>query len=169
MDTKFKIIISGTSHELQCGTDEYSPESIYEFKAFIKEICHQNKVRCVVEEMSGEGLSDRGVNNTVAFEIAKDLSIEHYYTDLTSKHLIDLYMHIDSYMLREPTNELKISKRDLLHKNLLDPVRERYWLANIIFLNIWPTLFICGSEHVENMKALITSLKYGPVCSFVKY
>jgi hypothetical protein len=169
MNNNNSIIILGTEHELQCGTKEYSELEIQEFKTLITEICIQKKVMCIVEEMSDEGLSNHEVKKTVVSEVAKSLPIKYRYTDLTPEHLADLCIYIDQYYLREPTNELKFSKRELLHKNLSDPIRERYWLANILYLNSWPTLLICGSAHVKSMKDLIISMEYGLMFTTIAY
>lgn len=118
--------------------------------------------------MNDEGLKNHEVDNTVAFDISKGLKeIKHKYTDLSSEHIADLCIYIDSFMLRESTNYNTANKRELLHRHLLNPIRERFWLSNILYLNTWPTLFICGSDHVNNMTDLINMLEYGPVHSFL--
>ena len=87
MNNKPQIIILGTSHEIQCGTTKHSHEQIKIIKIFrslVKRICQDEGVKCIVEEMSNEGLSKRKVQNTVAFDVANKLSIKHSYTDFTS-------------------------------------------------------------------------------------
>lgn len=170
MNPNNKIIVLGTSHPLQCGNEKCSSkELIQEFKQRLEQICKECGIKCIVEEMSPEGLQKHEVENTIAYTLSKDLNLKHHYTDLSIEHIADLCIYIDSFMLREPTNENKKSKRELLHQHLLNPIRERFWLANILNLNIWPTVFICGSDHVDNMVELINLLKYGPVESLLKY
>lgn len=171
MNNNTKIIIVGTSHQLQCGTNKHSTQQIQKFRSDIKTICEQEGIKCIVEEMSSEGLSKHGVKNTIPFEVATELSINHYYTDLTTEQLACLGLsdgHIVNYSMAQPTNELKNQMRDLLTGKLLHPVRERYWLANILRINILPILFICGFEHGESMQDLVNSICYGPVYSWFK-
>jgi hypothetical protein len=170
-----RIIVLGTSHPLQCGTtkqfgtEKYTEAQINEFELFLRQLCVERKIECIIEEMNVEGLENYEVENTIAYSICKDLNIKHHHADLTAEHIADLCLHIDMFMLREQSNEMKCRKRELLHNQLLNPIRERFWLANILSLNTWPTLFICGSDHVINMLELINSLVYGPVDSLVKY
>lgn len=171
MNPDTKIIVIGTSHPLQCGNEKYcSKEQVQEFKQWLEQICKNYGIKCIVEEMTDEGLQIQGVENTIAYALYKNLNLKkHFYTDLSNEHIADLCVFIDAFMLREPTNERRNSKRELLHQHLLNPIRERFWLANILNLNIWPTLFICGIDHVNNIVELINLLEYGPVESFLKY
>ena len=168
MNYNIHIIVLGTSHPLQCGSKECTKEQIQNFRQCLKQIIEDYKIKCIVEEMSDEGLKNHEVENTVAYELSKDLiDIKHKYTDLSSEHIADLCIDIDQFMLREATNYMKENKRELLHRHLLNPIRQRFWLANMLYLNTWPTLFICGSEHVNKMADLINVLEYGPVHSFL--
>ena len=171
MNPDTKIIVIGTSHPLQCGNEKCcSKEQVREFMHWLEQICKEYGIKCIVEEMSAEGLKKQEVENTIAYALSKNLNLKkHHYTDLSREHVADLCIFIDAFMLREPTNEKKNSKRELLHQHLLNPIRERFWLANILDLNIWPTLFICGRDHVNNMVELINLLEYGPVESLLKY
>jgi hypothetical protein len=169
MNNEAKIIIVGTSHQLQCGTNKHSSKKIEDFKSFIRRICKEEKIKYIVEEMSNEGLSFHGVERTIPLQIANELSIPHHTTDLTTELLKDLGIsdgHIMTYSMNQPTNELKNDMRELLTNKLLHPIRERYWLADILRLNTWPTLFICGDDHGDNMRDLINSIGYGPVLSW---
>ena len=171
MKDKAQIIILGTSHQIQCGTTKHSHEQIQNFRSLIKRICQNEGVKCIVEEMSNEGLSNHKVQNTIPFDVATELSIKHYYTDLTTEQLGCLNLsqgHVLQYSLSQPTNELKNHMRELLTNKLVHPIRERYWLATILGINTWPTLLICGSEHGQNMQDLVNSVGYGPVYSWCK-
>lgn len=41
-----------------------------------------------------------------------------------------------------------------------DLKREPSWLCNILELNIWPLLFICGSKHVESFSKLLSASSF---------
>jgi hypothetical protein len=34
-------------------------------------------------------------------------------------------------------------------------IRERHWLTELLNLNNWPVLFICGAEHVSPFQQLL--------------
>lgn len=36
-------------------------------------------------------------------------------------------------------------------------IRERYWLEQLLDLDAWPVLFICGSPHIETFRSLLKS------------
>lgn len=39
--------------------------------------------------------------------------------------------------------------------DLVQEVRERVWIARILNADLWPVLFICGSEHVVSVARLL--------------
>ena len=164
-----KIIILGTSHPLQCGTDKFSSDQISEFKQLVHDICENEKVGNIVEEMNDEGLANHGVENTIAYYIASEINIKHSYVDLCSELKSTLGVSDDqivSIALRKTDNGKLNSMRALLTEKLLHPIRERYWLSHILRENTWPTLFICGSDHGQAMQDLVNSVGYGPILSW---
>ncbi len=170
MKSNPQIIIIGTSHPIQCGSPKCSTEEQRrEFRSLIKQVCQNEGVKCIIEEMSCAGLLNHEVKNTISFDVAAELSIDHRYTDLTPEQLECLKLSVDLYSFKQPTNELKIHIRELLTSKLVDPIRERYWFATILATNTWPTLFICGSVHAQNMQDLVNSVCYGPVYSWIKH
>ena len=172
MKANHKIIVFGTSHPLQCGTIKHSDEQINAFRNRIVDICKFENVKCIFEEMSCEGLANHNVNNTIAFEIANDRDIKHSYIDLTPEQRTCFGVsdgQIVGIAMNQESNAQKNEIRQLLTKKLLDPIRERYWLVNILENNMWPTLFICGSDHGQAMQDLINSIGYGPILSWEKY
>lgn len=168
MNHNTRIIVLGTSHPLQCGSKECAEKQIENFKRCLKQILSDYKIKYIVEEMNDERLKNHEVENTLAYALSKDMEgIKHKYVDLSSEQLAELFVYIDHFMFRESTNCNKKNKRELLHRHLLNPIRERFWLSNILYLDTWPTLFICGSDHINSMTDLINVLEYGPVHSFL--
>jgi len=167
-----KIIILGTSHPLQCGTDKFSSDQISEFKRLVHEICENEKVINIVEEMNDEGLAIHGVENTICYYIASEKNIKHSYIDLSSELKSALGVsdgQIVSIALRETDNGKINSMRELLTEKLLHSIRERYWLSHILRENTWPTLFICGSDHGQAMQDLVNCVGYGPMLSWFRH
>ncbi len=160
MPEKSKIIIVGTAHKLQCGTNDYTPEEINNFKSFIEEKCESHGINLIAEEMSYDGLIHNKVVNTIAYEISfRSKHIKHRYIDLTNSERINLQIDDSSLsffsMYRFSPNKEQEKLIKTLRRIISNPVRECCWFARILNTNIWPTLLICGDDHVKNMKVLI--------------
>lgn len=167
-----KIVIFGTSHSLQCGSDPFTQPQIENFRAYIQEICHSHQIKLIAEEMSCDGLSNYGKQTTVSAVVAKELDIQHAYVDLTRDDRIKL--NIDDASLAMAAIHLgsEISASDLrqeLVRTLSNPVRECCWVARILAADVWPTLFICGATHVGNVGSLLGSIGQDVVIAAYDY
>ncbi len=167
-----KIILIGTSHTIQCGSDECSLESIQQFRAYIKECCQSNGIRLVAEEMSCSGLLYHKVDASVAQELASELNISYLATDLDQTERLKL--GIDDYSLGiasspSGTQSSDPTVRDLLRAKVSDPLRECCWFARILEKDIWPTLFICGADHLGNMVTLMQSVNQDVIVAHRDY
>jgi len=156
-----QIVLFGTSHSLQCGTDKYTSAQLKCFRARVRQVCQSYKIALVAEEMSSEGLAHYGKNTTVVAQLAEKLRIQHKFIDLTTTERVNL--GIDDGALAAAAMNLGLSNsakhlRDELNSRLSYPVRERCWFARILATNVWPTLFICGANHIGNMGCLIGSV-----------
>jgi hypothetical protein len=170
-----KIVIIGTDHKLQCGksekTKKFSDDKHDKFKSIIEELCKNYKINLLAEEMSDQGLANHGVEETVSSEVARNINIKHEYIDLTIEQRRELYIADENFVpvsISLPSSASIENTRPLLVKNLSSPIRERYWLAKILSLDTWPTLFVCGADHADNMVALINSIIQGPIISWHK-
>lgn len=153
-----KIYIFGTSHSLQCGTTPYTKDQIDHFRSYIQEICDNEKIALISEEMSQAGLEHYGVSATIAAGHAKTLCIQHAYLDFGASECERLIIAGASLAgivlkLNRPGNSRGL--REDLNQRISYPIRERYWVARILSTSIWPTLFICGSTHVINVASLL--------------
>lgn len=169
MSNKIKIFIIGTSHSLQCGTSSHSSDQIANFIDFVKELCQTNNIKCIIEEMSNRGLLCHNTKKTIPSIIANDLDIDYHPFDLDEKQLGMLKIspgEIVSYSRNISKQDLLNDTIALLTNKLQHSARERYWLTSILSVNSWPTLFICGSDHAQNMQDLINSIGIGPVLSW---
>jgi len=156
-----QIIIFGTSHSLQCGNDQYSAKQIETFRQYVYDICRSKKIDFIAEEMISDSLDNLGRKATVAAGVAKRLDIKHKYIDLTAEERKKLYIDDESLASAATMVDSRLCpkqlRNELTHK-LACPVRECYWLAHILNEKSWPTLLICGADHVENMDKLIDSI-----------
>lgn len=158
-----QIVVFGTNHPLQCGSDQYTTAQVEAFRAYIEEICHSHKIAFVAEEMSCECLTKHGKEATVAAGVAGKLLIQYDgHIDLKESERNSL--RIDKGALVWAATKLGSDENMQRHlceeliRRLSDPVRECCWFARILAADAWPTLFICGANHVGNMCSLIGSI-----------
>lgn len=156
-----EIYIFGTHHYLQCGTADCSEEQISVFGEYIQQICVSNNIQLIAEEMSSDGLAHYETEETVIHKLAKEINIQHRYIDLNCSdraklNIDDTSLAIIAFRLQSGENVSKLKKE--LDRRLSYTIRECYWVASILALNIWPTLFVCGADHVENVRSLIQSI-----------
>ena len=148
-----QLYILGVSHPLQCGSSDSSTAHIDAFEKTLRSICNSYNIRCIAEEMNQEGLSKHKVVGTVAEKLAKLLGVGHHYVDLTSKERAQFSLG-ESALIKVATH---IGFKDggsafrSAFDETLNEIRERCWSARILANQKWPTLFICGSNHSQNM------------------
>ena len=159
-----KIIIVGTSHELQCGLvcphSEYSEADLEKYKGLILNLCKSECINLIAEEMSIDGLLFYKVFKTVVAELVeKELGALHHYIDIScdGRKLLNIDKESRSkYAEINFPNSLSDEDRKTQFRNILiDPIRELYWFGKLLRLNEWPALFICGENHVDSMSKLI--------------
>ena len=157
------IILFGTSHPIQCGAKICSSIDIQKYKLFLDRIVSLHEIKLVAEEMCKAGLENNEVNETIAAHVfGKNPEITHSYIDMPIeyRHILlidDEILSIFSIFSFDKKSDVN-SNRAKLRQIISDPVRERYWLVKILNLGVWPTLFICGDEHVDNMRKLIRKI-----------
>lgn len=163
-----KISLVGVGHDIQCGI--YANEKVEQYRDLVKRICKEQQIRNIVEEMNQFGLEKRGVSQTVAKEIASNLElVSHSYIEVPEE--IQTSIGINQGNIAQLSMDYDETAfncgpiRDLLTRILVDPIRERYWLIEVLKQNISPTLMICGADHLANLQDLINLCGYGPVIS----
>lgn len=157
--------ILGTSHEYQRNDDTCKPESIEEFKQYIKSICLKYDIKAIGEEMSEEALKHWEREISIPKLFAKEHpEISHKYCDPDReeqrKHGIKQSGYYSqgrqfSDKLQPPDVKNLSQKEAEILEWLEDLKREPIWLCEILELNCWPLLFICGSKHVDSFKKLL--------------
>lgn len=156
-----RLIIIGTCHKLQCGIEPFTPEQIETFRTYVLDICRSENIRQIAEEMTEDGLKDKIVTETIFASVADELDIPNPYIDIDHRRRSEL--HIDDYSLgmfaaAETGGFAEQKVIDLFTNELLHPVRERVWYANLLKLGVWPSLFICGADHVPAIYELCINL-----------
>ncbi len=148
-----KIILFGTNHPLQCGSTNTPQSTLDKYRNYIGQLCASHKIKFIAEEMCKDGLAEHQVTNTVAASFESD-TIKHEYVDLTCQERMKL--KIDDGALSGIAMQLTLNGNASEFRNRLsllsNQVREGCWVARILDMNLWPTLFICGAEHVNNIE-----------------
>lgn len=145
------VLLVGTRHDYQIPGNPGSDQ----FRAFVSAICQERKIRLLAEEMSPDALSRVGATMSVCKQVAGSLSIEHRYCDPSIEEQKALGIatpgkaspgafspSCDYY---EPDPEVRQA----------NAIRERRWLEDIIELDVWPALFVCGAHHTSSFQNLL--------------
>jgi hypothetical protein len=132
------VYVVGTLHRYQGtynidGRATATKEELEQFKRFLKEIVCQHRIRSVAEEMSVEALQ------------------KYPHPDLPSGESIPLQVAED---LNLPH---KYCDRDLPEDQ-----REPHWLQQLENFNLFPCLFVLGSDHADSFPALLNKSRLRP-------
>src|SRR5208282_5612838 len=137
-----RVVIVGTSHS--CQIPPTGPAS-NEFRAFLGEICDTYLVRAIAEEMSQAALANWDVTSSLCHELANATGVSHRYSDLDAaqrsaagvRHEHDIKIvgfFISRWSAEKIEQEIRASHS----------IRERHWMKELLDLDNWPVLFICG-------------------------
>jgi len=148
------VFLIGTDHKYQHNSplyEEVSIEAIDEFKDYISKVCCDNDIEGIGEEFQQTDLKkDR--ERSVPKEIALNLKICHKYCSPSDDETQMLGWQPTLYQKRrESIAEFDI--RDWEN----DKIKEYGWIQNILDLNRWPLLFICGSKHINSFTHLLSN------------
>lgn len=151
-----KLFIVGTGHSFQCGCKPYTQSDIDNFRSFIRDLCQRENIRFIAEEMSSDGLKEHSAQSTIFFSLKSEpaLNLDLAYVDLD--RTMRAKLGIDSCGLRKAavrSGQMTPDKKleELYSVNLDHVIRECSWLAQILSRNLWPTLLICGANHVKGI------------------
>jgi hypothetical protein len=153
---KTLLYIFGTSHPLQCGSADCTNSTISLFEAEVRKTCQVFAIQRIAEEMTEDGLKRYGVTETVGQRIAKDLGIAHHNVDLNLEERNRLSLgdySMARFVLKHGFPDGGGAFRDAFTKIVCD-IRERCWCARVIAREEWPTLLICGADHVNAVHGL---------------
>jgi hypothetical protein len=126
------VYVIGTLHRYQ-GTYNIKLRAtatkgeLQQFKRFLKEIVCQHRIRTVAEEMSVEPLQ------------------KYPHPDLPPGESIP----------RQVAKDLNLPYKDCDNPHLPDDDREPLWLRELQNLNLFPCLFVLGSDHADSFPALL--------------
>jgi hypothetical protein len=148
-----QVIIIGTSHRLQAGHEEHSAEAQLAFQNLVEATAKKYRVKFIAEEMTEDILSAFGVSETISKRVATRKNLAHAYIDLTSEERHCL--QTDRLSLYEIRSDAKLSEPQFSAlERLVGELRECAWVVRVLAANVWPTLFICGSNHATRVADL---------------
>ena len=138
------VIIVGTSHPLQMASQE--------LKATLQDLCCRFSVSAIGEEMSDDATQEYSSVVSVPVQVAKALRLPHRYCDPGRTERARLGIRQDNDICAQ----LSLSE-DEIDTQLKESraKRESYWLDQLLDLNIWPVLFVCGADHVDSFRRLL--------------
>ena len=143
------VIVVGTNHSLQLAN--------LELKSVLEGLCHVFNVRAIGEEMSEEALAEKSCAASIPMQIAAAFQLAHRLCDPNTAERATLGIRQEGQIRmavwpsRYPLPEPEVIR--LLKESY--EIRERYWLEQLRSLNVWPVLFICGSDHVTSFCRLL--------------
>lgn len=153
MNTK-RVLLLGTSHSVQMGVKTAAAEDIEAFKQGVKRLCEEHAAKGIAEEMSLEALAKwKSSPDTVAKKTALGLGLPHLYCDPTRQERSEICA--DAPEMRQDARkllglpELTDAELESLERTAFDR-REHEWLRRLQALDVWPILFICGSDHLPS-------------------
>ena len=163
-----KAIVVGTSHTIQRGNSKAQ-----EFESYIRKLCSFYNVNAIAEEID---------NNYICFAICKGLNIEYKIIEPTEEEKQDLgiltlnkIVNVMYNKYLQPDNPVdkprlqqwpKYPNKENLPQDIYEEYenmfqdtcrqREKEWLNRIIDFNTWPILVICGADHYEPFRKLMS-------------
>jgi hypothetical protein len=158
------IYLLGVDHKVQW---DKSLEETKEFEQYLKTEIPAKGITFVGEEFSPEVAQNTNSEQTTIKAIAEEMGIEHKYCDPDSDKRLELGIKTNKEIEKEIKKQLGytlyIPHKDMnkfedlcnAEKAKYFPMRENYWLEQILSEKDKTILFICGSDHIESFNTLL--------------
>ena len=141
------VLVLGTDHRFQRRSPEFTEAQHQRFAEFISATAREGRVVGLAEENSIEALAEAKVAQSTVEIMARELELNHRYCDPDMKTRAKLGMLQENQIrisaFPEKLAEAEVQRR--LEESMR--AREHYWLSELVTLNAWPVLFICGANH----------------------
>ena len=154
------VALIGTSHLFQFGGSARTELQNEAFTELIDQTCKNYEIRCIAEEMSQDALRAQNRAQSTVAAIAHDLGLVHIYADPSEQEQSTLGLwversaaalkHFDGWSDERIAEGISAEHRQ----------RERFWLEKLNERNVWPCLFICGSEHANHFRSLLQASSF---------
>jgi hypothetical protein len=151
MATTRNVILIGTAHHYQ----ESGKPGADELKAFAEMCCRKFGIRAIGEEMSQEALTEKGVSSSVGADLARTLEIPHRLCDPDRNERTRIGIFQETYIRALGCQQDWSKDKIDTEFQASERKREQYWISQLIALDLWPVLFICGACHVDTFGGLL--------------
>jgi hypothetical protein len=149
------VALIGTSHLYQFGGAARTERQNQAFEELIRQTCQAHGIRCLAEEMSLDALKAQARMQSTVKMLAHSLSLDHIYCDPSEQEQTAMGLQVErnagALKHFEQWNDERIAEGIAAEHRQ----RERYWLTKLLEKDIWPCLFICGSEHAVHFRSLL--------------
>jgi hypothetical protein len=150
--------ILGTNHIYQRADESCEPRAVDAFREYMDRVCQAHRIKAIGEEMSISVLRDFNRTESIPEKFATTHGKCHKYCDPDSAEQQRLGIRGDQ-CVRYHVRDHNLSQEQIKQLLLVeDSKRERYWLCKVKELNVWPLLFICGSDHVRSFAQLLSTV-----------
>lgn len=145
------VTLIGTSHTYQLPGNPAAGE----FGDFVEEICDKFAVRAVAEEMSLEALTQKDASLSLCEQVANTRGIAHRYCDPNNEQRQALHTRQEGDIRFEAFYDEWDQDRLEREIRATHSRREQYWLNQLLDLDCWPVLFVCGAAHIEHFSGAL--------------
>jgi hypothetical protein len=154
------VVLIGTDHKFQLPMNEAERAEVESFRNAIRDLCVWHKVYAIAEEMNPQALQKSKIRESVPYQLCGELRLLHQYSDpsLQERKVLGIRSDHDIELQgwRESWTRKKINADIRRYGSIVsDRIREKEWLRRIQELDVWPLLFICGSDHFVPFATLL--------------
>ena len=156
------LVLVGTAHKFQRPVNGPYIEGIALFRDMIHDLCRQHEIAAIGEEMSWYALQEENVTASVAQRVCALLGLRHQLSDPSPEERFKLGIRQDNDIRAEHLCDGWTQEQveaDVLARGRVssDRIREQFWLQKIQKFDVWPLLFICGTNHFTSFAKLLSS------------
>lgn len=150
------VHVLGTDHRYQMSDADFTDAQHNAFVQFVAETCRAYGICVIAEENNPQALVEASIEESVLQRIAHTLGLTHQHCDpdrvtrtklgILQENGIRARAFLERWSERVVQEKLEASHH----------LREQYWLQQIIALNMWPVLFVCGADHSTSLLSLLS-------------
>ncbi len=155
------IHLIGTSHRYQVRQSDADPPCEV-FRSLVLTAVRAHAVSLIAEEMSLEAVQERGAKASVCREVADELQLPHCYCDANRAERAVLgaedeqaIWHRLSFAAHRGITHAEIDQLAAPLIRASHDKREYLWLQRLDREGRFPSLFVCGANHVDTFSALL--------------
>jgi hypothetical protein len=120
-------------------------------------LAHAHGIGSLAEEMNEDGLAEYGVASSVIHQEAARLNLPHCFCEPSLRERAALNVQQENDL--RATGFVTGWSEEEIQRRLLDEFRKResVWCERLLRLDKWPSLLVCGANHVKTFPGLLTA------------